>query len=628
LGTDHPNFCCLTIKAYLMRYTSFVIENFKGIQDLKLDLGGNPASKVSILVGLNESGKTTIMEALSFFYENIRDINDTPLALHPSGIIDNHSLIPKNRKDNFTDKTKILAFVEMDEQEVDLLRKVLKEKGFHATDIDPVMNMSFEFSFENSSFKKRTHYWNPKIQGKDGRKRTVEKLGQKHTAWSAAYEFTKKHIPPIIYYPNFLFEFPDSIYLEEFPEEGREQAFYRLLLQDILDSLSNPLDLKTHIIERVKSVTRPNRESLTSVLNKMGAQITKLVFSENLSVFRTDTSNKSIAVSYPQSDEKNEALYVELQLKDGEDSYYIRERSLGFRWFFTFLLFTQFRVHRSQVNTNLVFLFDEPASNLHQTAQQRLAGALDELTKSKVSVIYSTHSHHLINPKWLENTFIVRNKALEYEKGDLDTFKPTNIEVQKYRAFVTHHPNQITYYQPILDVLEYRPSNLETIKDAIMVEGKNDFYTLSYFQDVIIKSKERVPLIPGMGGSKLDVAIQLYCGWGKQFIVLLDSDKAGKKEKARYEENFGNIVDNRIFILADIDSAWEGFATEKIFTGNDSLTIQQSVFPEEKKFNKKLFNLAIQENFAKGNAVSISKITIDRFNKILKFLYISLASKT
>jgi AAA15 family ATPase/GTPase len=95
-----------------MRYTSFFIANFKGIQDLTLDLDGNPASKISILVGLNESGKTTIMEALSFFYENIRDTNERHLTLHPSGIVDKHSLIPKNRKDNFSDKTKISAFLE------------------------------------------------------------------------------------------------------------------------------------------------------------------------------------------------------------------------------------------------------------------------------------------------------------------------------------------------------------------------------------------------------------------------------------------------------------------------------------------------------------------------------------
>jgi predicted ATP-dependent endonuclease of OLD family len=482
------------------------------------------------------------------------------------------------------------------------------------------MSVGFEFRFENSSFQERKSYWNPKIRGKEGKRKNLQKFSPEHKAWALAYNYIKKNIPPIIYYPNFLFEFPDSIYLEEFSEEGREQSFYRRLLQDILDSLNNQLNLQTHIIERGKNTTRQNRESLSSVLNKMGAQITKLVFSENLSVFRTDTRNKSIAVSYPEKDEKNN-LYVELQLKDGEDSYYIRERSSGFRWFFTFLLFTQFRVHRSQGNTNLIFMFDEPASNLHQAAQQRLAGALEELTKSNISVIYSTHSHHLINPKWLESTFIVRNKALEYEKDDIDNFEPTNIEVEKYRTFVSDHPNQHTYYQPILDVLEYRPSNLEAIQDVVMVEGKNDFYTLVYFQDIIISSEQKIALLPGMGSSGLDTAIRLYYAWGRKFIILLDSDEEGKKQKKRYEDLFGSIVANRIFVLEDIDPEWAGFAMEKLFTNDEALAIQKSVYTGEKRFNKKLFNLAIQENLARANAVAISKPIVESFSRLLVFLH-------
>jgi predicted ATP-dependent endonuclease of OLD family len=607
-----------------MRYTSFVIANFKGIQDLKLDLDDNPASKVSILVGLNESGKTTIMEALSFFYENIRDADEGNLTLHPSGINDKHSLIPKNRKDNFTDKVKVSAFFELDEKDVQSLDKVLKENGFQSSEIDTKMNISFEFKFENSSFKEPKIYWNFQIQGKENRKRKLQNLCSEHKAWKPAYELIRKKIPPVIYYPNFLFEFPDSIYLEEFAEEGRKQAFYRRLLQDILDSLNNNLNLKTHIIDRVNDGKRQSREALNSVLNKMGTQITKLVFSENLSVFRTDTTNKSITVSYPEKDEKTGILSVDLQLKDGEDSYYIRERSLGFRWFFTFLLFSQFRVHRSMGNTSLVFLFDEPASNLHQAAQQRLLSALEELTKSEVSVIYSTHSHHLINPKWLESTFIVRNKALEYEKDDIDNFEPTNIEVTKYRTFVSHHPSQHTYYQPILDVLEYRPSNLEAIDNVIMVEGKNDFYVLSYFQDIVLKSRKRVALLPGTGSGGLDTVIRLYYAWGRQFTVLLDSDEEGKKQKNRYLDLFGKIVENRICVLGDADAAWDGCAMEKLFASGDALAIQQSVFSDSKKFNKKLFNLAIQENLVRANGVPISKATSEHFSKLLSFLFKSL----
>lgn len=602
-----------------MRYTSFTICNFKGIQNLKLDLDGNPASKIFILVGLNESGKTTIMEALSFFYENVRNADENILTLHPSGIDDNHSLIPKNRKDNFTDSTKIEASLELEEEDIKTLKELLKNNEFLCETINSSMSICFEFRFENSSFVERNVYWNPKITGKEKRKRKGS-LEEKHKAWNVSYQFIRNIVPPIIYYPNFLFNFPDVIYLEEFAEEGREQVFYRRLLQDVLDSLNNKLSLKTHILERTSSSKRQDREALISVLNKMSSQITRLVFSDNLSVFRTDTKNKSIIVSYPELDEKANVFYVELQLKDGEDSYYIRERSLGFRWFFTFLLFTQFRVQRSQGNSNLVFLFDEPASNLHQAAQQRLVRALEELTKSSVSVIYSTHSHHLINPQWLESAFIVKNKALEYEADDINNFEPTNIEVQRYRTFVSQYPNQHTYYQPILDVLEYCPSNLESVADVIMVEGKNDFYAINYLQEVILKPKKRIVLLPGSGSGSLDPVIRLYYAWGRNFIVLLDSDAEGKKQKKRYQDVFSGIIQNRLFVFEDIEPSWSNCGMEKLFEPNDLLNVQKSVFPDSKNFDKKLFNLAIQENLVKKYSVPLGKKTTDTFKELLGFL--------
>ena len=50
-----------------MKFTYFKFENFKGIAKETLDLAKNPDSKVFTLVGLNESGKTTILEAINYF---------------------------------------------------------------------------------------------------------------------------------------------------------------------------------------------------------------------------------------------------------------------------------------------------------------------------------------------------------------------------------------------------------------------------------------------------------------------------------------------------------------------------------------------------------------------------------
>ncbi|MBM0170454.1 ATP-binding protein [Altererythrobacter sp. C41] len=47
-----------------VRYLKFRIQNFKGIKDTEVDLRSSTGANVFSLVGLNESGKTTILEAI------------------------------------------------------------------------------------------------------------------------------------------------------------------------------------------------------------------------------------------------------------------------------------------------------------------------------------------------------------------------------------------------------------------------------------------------------------------------------------------------------------------------------------------------------------------------------------
>lgn len=67
-----------------MRYTKFNIQNFKGIQALTLDLERQPLSKIITLVGLNESGKTSILQAINLLQNGLPEK-------------ERHKLIPKKK---------------------------------------------------------------------------------------------------------------------------------------------------------------------------------------------------------------------------------------------------------------------------------------------------------------------------------------------------------------------------------------------------------------------------------------------------------------------------------------------------------------------------------------------------
>jgi hypothetical protein len=54
-----------------------------------------------------------------------------------------------------------------------------------------------------------------------------------------------------------------------------------------------------------------------------------------------------------------------------------------------------------------------------------------------VSIIYTTHSHHLIDPLWLESTYIVKNQALDYDDEESFDSRLTDIKMEPYRSFCT-----------------------------------------------------------------------------------------------------------------------------------------------------------------------------------------------
>src|SRR5262249_35586616 len=129
-------------------------------------------------------------------------------------------------------------------------------------------------------------------------------------------------------------------------------------------------------------------------------------------------------------------------------------------------------------------LFDEPASNLHAAAQQRLIECFPEIAQKEHMLAYSTHSHYMIEPKWLEQTFIVTNRADAPVSSMLDDIslddESLDIKVASYRSFVNDHPNQTSYFQPILDRLEVVPSRFDAQRASIVLEGKSDYYILRY----------------------------------------------------------------------------------------------------------------------------------------------------
>jgi hypothetical protein len=167
-------------------------------------------------------------------------------------------------------------------------------------------------------------------------------------------------------------------------------------------------------------------------------------------------------------------------------------------------------------------------------------------------------------------------------------------------------------------VLEYVPNELDMCNNAVLLEGKNDYYTLNYFFKVML-NKNDITLIPGMSCNSIDNLISLYSGWGKNYIVLLDSDIAAIESKKRYIDKFGPLVDNKLYTLKDINNKWTK-TMESILPNNIRYEIQKMCYPDSKKYTKNMYNKTIQELLMKNQKIKITQDILDKFEDIYNYL--------
>lgn len=533
-----------------MRFKAFRIKNYRGINDTEIVFNGGPGS-IYTLVGLNESGKTTILEAINNFRHDVDGIHAMAQKSISSTPVE--ALVPKKKKDNFNDEISIAARVHITKEEVRQLAEECKSEENFLIDIDEFpleFWVTRKYHFKNSEHTRSITSWNlyPKIKKKGARKFSTSNASSKE--WQTVVLKIGRMFPRIVYFPTFLFEFPERIQITDGESEIEGNEYFKRMVEDALASLDDPLDLQTHIVDRVLKkepetlfgawmaiwIQSDERERVAAALTRLSQKISSEVFGRWQDVLGSDLGNKELVIEpvIESGDDNTRIVYLNFKVKDGYSSFKVSERSLGFRWFFCFLLFTRF--FRGNEKGESVFLFDEPASNLHSMAQSKLLDSLKAISDGKNDVIYSTHSHHLINPLWLETTFIVTNgeptdsaKVVNADFGIEDS----DIKAIPYRTFVGQNSEKSHYFQPILDRLQVTPSLLEATRQGIFTEGKSDFYILNWYKKYHAPdlNLDFIPIGGATNGSSL---MSLYLGICIDFIFLLDGDKEGDEAKIRY----------------------------------------------------------------------------------------------
>jgi predicted ATP-dependent endonuclease of OLD family len=593
-----------------MKITKFDIRNFKGITNASIHLADGTPGNVGMLIGLNESGKTTILEALSHFVTEDKDTATLVGTVHQRSSI--QDLIPKDKKAAFTGFISISANVLLEEDDVNELSDLFEKEHNLVLDKESlaktvVVERVYEFKDSNHE---HTHTWWRRIyfplKTKKAKKFISYSSEEPHRKmWLVAVNFLNSRLPKIVYFPTFLFDFPDRIYLED-NDNDEINSYYKQVIQDVLDSHGEGLSVQKHIIERIERVRnehpsatsfmallfgRDEKKQIDAVLQIAANQMTKVIFGSWNEILNRNVAGKRIQIEWLLNAERDNAPYLEISIEDGQ-TFKLSERSLGFRWFFSFLLFTQFRKDRRN-NGSTIFLFDEPAANLHSKPQMKLLESFGRIAQGTNYIFYSTHSHYMVNPLWLERAYIVENKVTDYDDDDVASFaiKKTDISAIPYRSFVGSYPTKTTYFQPVLDALEVTFSPMIKSKRALIVEGKNDYFPILYF--CRLNDSDHIPEIyPSNGAGSASALISLFRGWGVEFKILLDDDRSGREAKKKYMNEFF-LSASEVVTLGDIDENLIGRAFESIYQ-DDLRNIVGAQFNESNP-NKRHFSLYFQE---------------------------------
>lgn len=603
--------------AHIIRFT---IENFKGIKKLSLDVSTRGNCPIITLVGLNESGKTTILEALSHFTTSEGTISESNPR---SDSTEAFALVPISQKEYFTGEIKISATIRVEDADREEITRIFKAGNLFVDSerIPREFEISNTYRFEGGDFvgppsnlwdltfyvkkTKKAKNYRPYV----GPSREVEAANGTPNFWRKCVRSIRRSLPSIAYFPTFLVDIPDRIYLDRYTDEPPQQKYYREVLQDVLDRRSEGIKISTHIVKRVADFFKncEDEESFTdsnmyrqvqSAISKIQSSINQKVIGSWRNISKRDVSTLSVDLEWGVDSEKENIPYVRFSILEGESNFTLGERSLGFRWFFLFLLFTRFKHNE---NKPTMFLFDEPAANLHARAQQALLESFNNIVENENKIIYSTHSAYMINPQWLSCAYIVENEAIDYETAD-DPYNlsstPTSVSIlaTPYRQFAGSYPERPSYFQPILEKLDHVSSSLEPGGKVLLTEGISDFHVFTFYCGDMF-DEYGISVQPGCGAGAHDVLISSLLRQGARFIIVLDDDRAGRIAAKRYRDKW--LLDEKLVTtIGELDNEAKSKTLEKLLSSETRANITK-YFDIKGSLSKKQIGLYFVEQNVK-----------------------------
>jgi predicted ATP-dependent endonuclease of OLD family len=419
-----------------MKFKQIEIINYRSIESLTFDIEEINGSYTYSLLGVNESGKSSFLKAITLVngdavdFSFPHDYND-----------DNKSVIIKlfYTCDEITNKNLQQYLIKMFSFPKEIIGKVLVKEVEIYTEYMPDINKTYNY-FENITFE---------------------------TNLFKDYKYSGKQISKILK-EDFDFEEPNILDLNKFFKENLEHYFWDLI-HNIVFWKSSPEFLLLDEIDLNAFAEKPKKISIpllncfilsgfnSNTITKEISKLTSPARINSLQSILSDKITKHIRLIWPEH-----PISISFQISDNKISLLIEDdgikykpkttnqRSDGFKQFISFLLTISVESHNEEL-TNTILLIDEPELHLHPPAQINLLKELVKITSNNKNnvLFFATHSNYLIDKDVLDRNFKVKKennsctKITRIEKKS-STYAEVNCDI--FGIYSTDYHNELYGY--------------------------------------------------------------------------------------------------------------------------------------------------------------------------------------
>lgn len=490
-----------------MKITKITIENFRSIKDsISFDIEEIGGKSCYALLGINETGKSNILDAISLLSEDEDGIQYA---------------IDCNNEAEEADKD-ILVTYELKISNPDFYKTKFIESGLDKQLVDKIKFETIERKVSISKTDGRSDYFHFYLKNDKGFSKYIigtDKIEQKTDA-NVVKDAEGKET-------NVLDERKLEGYLEDKFFDLFEKSMPRVIFWKSEDKylINKAVDLNLFKIDQNNSIPLRNcfriagidGEKVAATIDAAAGSIAKLSKLEHkLNEGVTQHINKiwkehNVSIRF-----KVDNMHLSFLVEDKDNDlpkYEISQRSDGFKHFVSILLNLSAE-NKTQRLKNCVVLLDEPEVHLHPTGQKYLRDELLNIGKNNV-VFFATHSIYMVDKKNFDRHLSVKKKGGVTKVSQVERNNPYKEEVL-YEALGT-------------SVLEHIEPNV------LIVEGKTDrdifeLYARKFGKEL---SPPKVSVISADGVANIIKYTKFFNTKLIKGYVLVDSDDEGDRERKK-----------------------------------------------------------------------------------------------